>query len=86
MKTQLLCTFTKRKDLHSSIDIIMLDNMEISQIKEAIKIINGKAITEASAGINLENVASVAETGVDFISVGALTHSVYSLDYSLEIF
>lgn len=72
--------------LKAGADIIMLDNMEISQIKEAIKIINGKAITEASGGINLENVASVAETGVDFISVGALTHSVYALDYSLEIF
>ena len=72
--------------LNAGADIIMLDNMEISQIKEAIKIINGKAITEASGGINLENVASVAETGVDFISVGALTHSVYALDYSLEIF
>ena len=71
--------------LNAGADIIMLDNMEINQIKEAIKIINGKAITEASGGINLENVSSVAQTGVDFISIGALTHSVYALDYSLEI-
>jgi nicotinate-nucleotide pyrophosphorylase (carboxylating) len=71
--------------LNAGADIIMLDNMEINQIKEAVKIINGKAITEASGGINLENVSSVAQTGVDFISVGALTHSVYALDYSLEI-
>ena len=71
--------------LDAGAHIIMLDNMDCSQMKEAVKIIDGSAVTEASGGINLDNVESVAETGVDSISIGALTHSVYALDYSLEI-
>ena len=71
--------------LDAGAHIIMLDNMDCSQMKEAVKIIGGSAVTEASGGINLDNVESVAETGVDSISIGALTHSVYALDYSLEI-
>lgn len=66
-------------------DIIMLDNFEISKMAEAVKLINGKAKVEASGGINLDTVKAVAETGVDYISVGALTHSVKALDISLEI-
>jgi len=66
-------------------DIIMLDNFEIDEMKKAVKIINGKCKVEASGGVNLETVKSIAETGVDFISVGALTHSVKALDISLEI-
>ena len=73
------------KALDAGAHIIMLDNMDYSQMREAVKLIDGNAITEASGGINLDNVASVADTGVDFISIGALTHSVYALDYSLEI-
>ena len=71
--------------LDAGADIIMLDNMEPNQMKEAVVIIDDNALTEASGGINLDNVVAVAETGVDFISIGALTHSVLALDYSLEI-
>ena len=66
-------------------DIIMLDNFDIDEMKKAVKIINGTSKIEASGGVNLETVKSIAETGVDFISVGALTHSVKALDISLEI-
>jgi len=65
-------------------DIIMLDNMSLEMMREAVKIINKRALIEASGNITLDNVRSVAETGVDFISVGALTHSVKALDISLE--
>ena len=66
-------------------DIIMLDNFEIDEMKKAVKIINGTNKIEASGGVNLDTVKTIAETGVDFISVGALTHSVKALDISLEI-
>ncbi|MTI46449.1 MAG: carboxylating nicotinate-nucleotide diphosphorylase [Firmicutes bacterium] len=66
-------------------DIIMLDNMSDEEMKEAVEINNGKAILEASGNITLERVESVAQTGVDVISVGALTHSVKALDISLNI-
>ena len=64
---------------------IMLDNFEIPLLKEAVATINKRFETEASGGINLQTVRIVAETGVDFISVGALTHSAGSLDLSLKI-
>ena len=54
-------------------------------MSQAVALCRGPALTEASGGINLNNVASVAETGVDFISIGALTHSVSAVDYSLEM-
>ena len=63
---------------------LMLDNFEPAEIIEALKIIDGKYETEASGGITIKNVAQYAETGVDFISIGALTHSVKSLDISLK--
>ena len=63
---------------------IMLDNFTPEKVKEAVDIINKKYETEASGGITLETIRSYAETGVDFISVGALTHSVKSLDLSLK--
>ncbi|MFN8284748.1 MAG: carboxylating nicotinate-nucleotide diphosphorylase [Chitinophagales bacterium] len=63
---------------------IMLDNFTPEKVKEAVNIINKKYETEASGGITLETIRSYAETGVDFISVGALTHSVKSLDLSLK--
>jgi len=65
-------------------DIVMLDNMDIEDMCEAVKSIQGRALVEASGGITLDNVRAVAETGVDFISIGALTHSVRALDISLE--
>ena len=68
------------------VDIIMLDNMAIDEMKRAVWLINGRYQTEASGGITEDTIRSVAECGVDFISVGALTHSVKSLDLSLKAF
>ena len=70
--------------LCGGVDRIMLDNFVPEKVKEAVDLINGKYETEASGGITLETIRSFAETGVDFISVGALTHSVKSLDLSLK--
>lgn len=66
-------------------DIIMLDNMDPGQMKKAVSFIDGRAIVEASGGITLDIVSDVAESGVDLISVGALTHSAKASDLSLEI-
>jgi nicotinate-nucleotide pyrophosphorylase (carboxylating) len=66
-------------------DIIMLDNMDMSTMKDAIKLIDGKALVEASGGINMNNVRQAAEAGVDFISIGAITHSARSMDISMEV-
>ena len=74
-----------KKALEAGADIIMLDNMSNEDMKEAVNIIDGKAQTEASGGITLDRVRAVAETGVDFISVGALTHSAQALDISLDM-
>jgi nicotinate-nucleotide pyrophosphorylase (carboxylating) len=65
--------------------IVLLDNMALGEMRDAVLAVNGRAIIEASGGINLENVRSVAETGVDLISVGALTHSSKALDISLDV-
>lgn len=65
---------------------IMLDNMSTALMKEAVKLINGRYPTEASGGITLETIREVAESGVDFISVGALTHSIKSMDISLKAY
>lgn len=66
------------------VDVIMLDNMPTDMMKEAVAIIGGKCKTEASGGITEETIVAIAETGVDYISVGALTHSYKSLDISLK--
>lgn len=66
------------------IDVIMLDNMLPSAMREAIQLIGGKCKTEASGGITEKNIKEMAETGVDYISIGALTHSYASLDISLK--
>ncbi|MFO7819210.1 MAG: nicotinate-nucleotide diphosphorylase (carboxylating), partial [Halanaerobacter sp.] len=66
-------------------DIIMLDNMEEELMKEAVELIDGRAIVEASGEINLSTVVDAAKTGVDVISIGALTHSIDSLDISLDL-
>jgi nicotinate-nucleotide pyrophosphorylase (carboxylating) len=68
------------------VDVIMLDNMSVDEMKKAVWLINGRYKTEASGGITEETIRSIAETGIDFISVGALTHSVKSLDLSLKAF
>ncbi|MBI1730872.1 carboxylating nicotinate-nucleotide diphosphorylase [Candidatus Acetothermia bacterium] len=71
--------------VQSGAEIIMLDNMRPAQMKQAVDLIDGRALIEASGGVTLENVREVAATGVDFISIGALTHSPKALDLSLEI-
>lgn len=65
-------------------DIVMLDNMSLDRMKEVVKLLNGKVQLEVSGNINLSRAAKIAELGVDFISVGALTHSYRSLDISME--
>jgi nicotinate-nucleotide pyrophosphorylase (carboxylating) len=65
-------------------DIIMLDNMPLAAMAECVRLVNGRSILEASGGVTLSTVRSVAETGVDWISVGALTHSAPSLDLALD--
>jgi len=74
-----------KEALEVKADIIMLDNMSCETMKAAVKINNGQSILEASGGINEETIVAVAKTGVDVISVGALTHSYKSLDISLNI-
>ncbi|MEQ1584648.1 MAG: carboxylating nicotinate-nucleotide diphosphorylase [Cyclobacteriaceae bacterium] len=67
------------------VDVIMLDNMSLEDMRKAVQLIDGKFKTEASGGITETSLRSVAECGVDYISVGALTHSVKSLDMSLKV-
>lgn len=74
-----------REALEAGADIIMLDNMDPRVMGEAVKIIAGRALVEASGGINENNLLTVAQAGVDFISIGALTHSARALDISLDI-
>ncbi len=64
---------------------VLLDNMKPDMLREAVGIINGQCIAEASGGVTLETIAAIAETGVDYISVGALTHSAINLDVGLDI-
>jgi len=71
--------------LESGADALLLDNMSVSDLRASVGLAKGRALTEASGGVNLETVREVAETGVDFISVGALTHSVPALDIALDI-
>lgn len=74
-----------KEALKAGADIIMLDNMNSDLMSEAVALIDGRAETEASGNITLERVRDVAETGVDYISVGALTHSVQAFDISQQI-
>jgi nicotinate-nucleotide pyrophosphorylase (carboxylating) len=69
--------------LQAGADIILLDNMTLDQLREAVQLIDGRAKAEASGGVNLETVKEIAETGVDLISVGALTHSAKAVDISM---
>jgi nicotinate-nucleotide pyrophosphorylase (carboxylating) len=66
-------------------DAILLDNMDNDTLRRAVAIINDRAIAEASGGVNIDTVAGIAETGVDFISVGALTHSAPNLDVGMDV-
>jgi nicotinate-nucleotide pyrophosphorylase (carboxylating) len=67
------------------VDVLLLDNMSVSQLREAVKLGKGRVLFEASGGVNLKTVRAIAETGVDFISAGALTHSVRAIDFSMEL-
>lgn len=74
-----------REALDAGAHIIMLDNMPVETMRQAMGMVNGRAVVEASGGINLDTVRAVAETGVDLISIGGLTHSVTALDISLDL-
>jgi len=74
-----------REALSAGADIIMLDNMNVKDMRRVVELVQGRALLEASGGITLANVRSVAEAGVDLISVGTLTHSAKALDISVEV-
>ncbi|MEG1416895.1 MAG: carboxylating nicotinate-nucleotide diphosphorylase [Clostridium sp.] len=74
-----------KEAIESKADVIMLDNMNLDRMKEAVELINGRAIVEASGNINLDTVEKVAKVGVDVISTGDLTHTIKSLDISLNL-
>jgi Nicotinate-nucleotide pyrophosphorylase len=71
--------------LKCDVDIIMLDNMSIAEMKKAVALVGQRALLEASGNVSLQNVAEIAATGVDFISVGEITHSVRAADIALKI-
>ncbi len=74
-----------REAVDGGADIVMLDNMSLGEIREAVRIVKGRCLTEVSGGVTLDQVAEIAATGVDLISVGALTHSVKALDIGLDV-
>jgi nicotinate-nucleotide pyrophosphorylase (carboxylating) len=73
-----------RSALVARADVIMLDNMSNAMLRQAVELVDGRAVTEASGGVTLDRVRSIAETGVDWISVGALTHSARAMDLALD--
>jgi len=73
-----------REAVDAGADIILLDNMSLEEMRDCVSLIAGRALTEASGNVTLDRARSIAETGVDLISIGALTHSVQALDISLE--
>ncbi len=74
-----------KEALDCGVEVIMFDNMDLDEMKAAQKFVNGRAMTEASGGINETTIVPIAETGVDVISVGDLTHTVKALDISLDV-
>lgn len=74
-----------KEALENGVDVIMLDNMGTDEIREAVRLVDGKALVEISGGITLETLAEVANTGVDIISIGALTHSARAVDISMRV-
>lgn len=73
-----------RQAVDAGADIILLDNMNPDQLRQGVAIVNGRAKTEASGGVNLDTIRGIAESGVDFISIGAVTHSARSVDIGLD--
>jgi nicotinate-nucleotide pyrophosphorylase (carboxylating) len=69
----------------AGVDTIMLDNFTPAELREGVAIVAGRALVEASGNVNLDTIREIAETGVDIISVGALTHSVRALDLGLDV-
>lgn len=88
LRVEIECTTLAEVDeaLTAGADIVLLDNMSIDEMHQAVQHIDGRALVEASGGINLSNVAAVAATGVDIISIGALTHSVPAVDLHMTLF
>lgn len=86
MKVEVECTnlLQVQQALDAGVDIILLDNMPLDMLYEAVRLAKGRAFLEASGGVRLDNVRQIAETGVDAISVGALTHSAPAIDIHLE--
>ncbi|HOJ92447.1 MAG TPA: carboxylating nicotinate-nucleotide diphosphorylase [Dictyoglomaceae bacterium] len=74
-----------KEALECDVDMVLLDNMDINKIKECVEITKGKVLTEVSGNVSMENLEDIAKLGINFISMGKLTHSVKSLDISLEI-
>lgn len=71
--------------LDCGVEVIMFDNMDLDEMREGLKLVNGRAMTEASGGVNETTIVPIAETGVDIISVGDLTHTVKAVDVSLDV-
>ena len=71
--------------LAAGVDTIMLDNFSLADLRRGVELIAGRAIVEASGGVTLETVSDIAHTGVDVISVGALTHSAIAIDLGLDV-
>jgi nicotinate-nucleotide pyrophosphorylase (carboxylating) len=88
LKVEVECTTISevKEALAAGAEIILLDNMMPPEIIEAVRRINGRAVVEASGGINLDNIGAVAETGVDIISIGLLTHSAPAVDLHMTLF
>jgi nicotinate-nucleotide pyrophosphorylase (carboxylating) len=86
MKVEVECDTLEqvRRAIEAAADVIMLDNMSLTELRDAVKLVEGRAVTEASGGVTLETVREIAETGVNWISVGALTHSAPALDLALD--
>ena len=74
-----------KEALESQVDIIMLDNMNLNDVQNAVKLIQGKAIVEVSGGVTLDGLTQIADTGVDIISIGALTHTARAVDISMRV-
>jgi nicotinate-nucleotide pyrophosphorylase (carboxylating) len=74
-----------REALDAGVEVIMFDNMDLEEMREGLKIVAGRALTEASGGINEQTIVPIAELGVDIISIGDLTHSIKAIDISLDV-
>ena len=85
VEVEVTTTQQAREAAAAGTDIIMLDNMNIEEMRQVVSELKGKVLLEASGGVTLQTIHSIAETGVDFISIGALTHSARTLDISLEL-